>query len=114
MKIEQLEELKKEVEAAVKKMLGDNLKKVILYGSYARGNYNEESDIDFAVIADIALDEINKYDDPLATLSVDFLFKYSKVVSIIILNEENFNGYREILPFYSNIVKEGIPFYGIQ
>ncbi|MBQ6993178.1 MAG: nucleotidyltransferase domain-containing protein [Lachnospiraceae bacterium] len=27
-------------------MLGDRLKKVILYGSYARGDYNENSDVD--------------------------------------------------------------------
>lgn len=31
-------------------MYGDRLEKVILYGSYARGDFNEESDIDFWVV----------------------------------------------------------------
>ena len=29
-----------------KEILGDRVKKIILYGSYARGDYNEGSDID--------------------------------------------------------------------
>lgn len=114
MKIEQIEELKKEVEAAVKNLFSDRLKKVILYGSYARGNYDEESDIDFAVVADISVNEINEFDDSLGTTSFDLSLKYDVVVSIILISEENFNGYQNILPFYSNLVKEGIPFYGIQ
>lgn len=30
----------------VKEILGDHLKKIILYGSYARGDYNKSSDVD--------------------------------------------------------------------
>lgn len=114
MKIEQLDELKKDVEKAVKKQLGDKLCKIVLYGSYARGDYDLESDIDFAVIADISLNQLGEYDDFLGTLSLDLSLKYNVLVSIIIISEEIFNGYRSIIPFYTNIVKEGIPFYGIQ
>lgn len=114
MKIEQIDELKKDVEDAVKKLLGDKLRKIVLYGSYARGDYDEESDIDFAAIADISLEEINEFDEPLGDISCDLSLKYDVVVSIMFLSEENFNGYRDILPYYTNIVKEGIPFYGIQ
>jgi len=113
MKIEQLDGLKKEVEESVKKLLGGKLKSVILYGSYARGDYDEESDIDFAAIADVSLEEISKYDVALGDESFTLSLKYDVLVSIILISEENFNGYKEILPFYSNIVKEGIPLYGI-
>ena len=34
----------------MKRILGENLKKVILYGSYARGDYTENSDIDIMVL----------------------------------------------------------------
>jgi predicted nucleotidyltransferase len=114
MKIEQLDELKKELEVAVKKLLGDKLKRVILYGSYARGDYDDESDIDFAAFANVTLIQINEYDDELADVCLELSLKYNVVVSIMIISEDNFNGYREILPYYSNIVKEGIPIYGIQ
>jgi uncharacterized protein len=43
--------------------LGEKLEKVILFGSYARGDYDEESDIDIMVIADIALGEANETRD---------------------------------------------------
>ena len=33
----------------VKNILGKNLRKVILYGSYARGDYNDNSDVDTMV-----------------------------------------------------------------
>ena len=36
----------------VKKILGDRLKKVILYGSYARGDYNKKSDVDIMILTD--------------------------------------------------------------
>ena len=40
---------------AVKKIFGTYLMKVIVYGSYARGDYNEKSDIDIMFI--VTLDE---------------------------------------------------------
>ena len=35
-----------------KKILGKRIKKIILYGSYARGDYNNSSDIDILVLTD--------------------------------------------------------------
>ena len=107
MKIEQIEDLKKDFETAVKILLGDKLKKVILYGSYARGNYEKDSDVDFASIADASLAEFGKYDNALGTITFELSMKYDVIISIIIISEENFNGYRDILPFYSNLLKEG-------
>ncbi|HED36937.1 MAG TPA: nucleotidyltransferase domain-containing protein, partial [Ignavibacteria bacterium] len=35
-----------ELEKRIKDSFGDKLKKIILYGSYARGDYDSESDVD--------------------------------------------------------------------
>ncbi|MCL2015606.1 MAG: nucleotidyltransferase domain-containing protein, partial [Defluviitaleaceae bacterium] len=45
--------ISKSVYNAAKNVLGDNLHKVYLYGSYARGDYDHESDIDYMVIANL-------------------------------------------------------------
>ena len=37
----------------VRNLFDDKLKDVILYGSYARGDFDNESDVDVAVIVDI-------------------------------------------------------------
>ena len=45
----------------VRRILGKNLKQVILYGSYARGDYTEDSDIDTMVLTTLTDKEIEQY-----------------------------------------------------
>lgn len=40
---------------------GSHIKSVILYGSYARGDYTEDSDIDIMILLDISDMEIKKF-----------------------------------------------------
>ena len=44
----------------VKRILGTKLTKVILYGSYARGDYKDNSDIDIMVLTTLTDEEIDK------------------------------------------------------
>ena len=57
---------------AAKDALGERLDKVILFGSYARGDFDNESDFDIFVLADVPHEEANKWsnslDDRLADL----------------------------------------------
>ena len=43
------------------KIYGKHLKTVILYGSYARGDYTKDSDIDIMVLLDLSDIDIKKY-----------------------------------------------------
>ncbi len=42
--------LVREFKASLQQLYGDRLRDVVLYGSYARGDYDDESDIDLMVI----------------------------------------------------------------
>ena len=42
----------------MEKLFGKSLKKLILYGSYARGDYKENSDIDIMILTSMSDDEI--------------------------------------------------------
>ena len=44
----------------VKELLGNRVKKIILYGSYARGDYKKNSDIDIMILTDLNFEEIEK------------------------------------------------------
>ena len=44
----------------VKDILGDKLTKIILYGSYARGDYKENSDIDIMILTTLTDEEIRR------------------------------------------------------
>jgi predicted nucleotidyltransferase len=76
------------------------IKKIILFGSYARGDYTEESDIDILIIGDVSQREVS-------FLSAEILLKYGEVISAIVKSEEEFEKYRNF-SFYKNVLKEGI------
>ncbi len=112
MKVEQLDEIKKDVEEAVKNLLGDKLKKIILYGSYARGDYNEESDIDFAAVAEIDFDKINEFHNDFVKVELDISLKYDIDVSILLFSESHISKYGNLIGIYDSVVKEGRILYG--
>ncbi|SFF27367.1 nucleotidyltransferase family protein [Thermoflexibacter ruber] len=45
-----IECIKRDFKQAINKLYGDRLSQIILYGSYARGDNNQNSDIDFLVV----------------------------------------------------------------
>jgi predicted nucleotidyltransferase len=45
-----IELVKEKFKQEISKLYGDRLSQIVLYGSYARGDYNENSDIDFLVV----------------------------------------------------------------
>lgn len=92
----------------LKQMLGDRLTKVILYGSYARGDYNENSDIDIMVLTTFSDEEIEQVESRVFDLAFDFLMEYGIDISVIVKNDEHFYHWLGALPFYNNVDKEGI------
>jgi len=95
----------------IQNKLGGSLHAVILYGSYARGDYDDESDIDIMVLA-----ETNENDtaprEIADEISNDMSLKYDMLVSIIIRPEDLFYERVSFVPFYRNVANEGIFVYG--
>lgn len=92
----------------VKGILGTSLSKIILYGSYARGDQRENSDIDIMILTTLADIEIEKVESLIYDLAFDFEMEYFVDISVIIKNEEHFRYWLGALPFYDNVEKEGI------
>lgn len=86
--------------------LGD----VYLYGSYARGDYDNESDVDILVTADLEEPEKGQYFEKIAILSSRLSLKYGLTVSVSVKSKVQFWRYAESLPFYKNVLKEGIKY----
>ena len=51
--------------AQLQKIYGSHLKSVILYGSYARGDYTEDSDVDIMILVDLPDEKLDSYSDTL-------------------------------------------------
>jgi uncharacterized protein len=95
----------KEANDEFKNIYSGRLKKVILYGSYARGDFSAESDIDLAILLN-DMQNINterkKYLPVIASLSL----KYDTLISAVPFNYKDFSKYRT--PLSLNINREGI------
>lgn len=94
-----------------KKIFGE-IEKCYLYGSYARGDYHSESDVDILLTVMMNQDEIEKHAMEVAEVSSDLSLEHDIMVSIAVKPAEQFERYREILPFYQNVVNEGIRYAG--
>lgn len=104
----QLSEILEIISAESKTVFGEKLHSVILFGSYARGDYEEESDIDVLVLADLSPKELSKYRSHIDSLCGELLIKYGVVVSVIEKDLVSYNKYSNVLPFYQNIQREGV------
>jgi len=92
------------------KAFGDNLHQVWLYGSYARGDWNEDSDVDCMIVVSKPVEEWKYLHTVFCDFTIDALTQYGEVPSILIADKEEFN--EEITPLYNNVKKEGVLFYG--
>ena len=92
----------------VRKILGNSLDSVIVYGSYARGDYSELSDIDIMLLVSLGEEEIKKISDQISDLAFDFMMKYGVDISPVITNIDHFNYWVDNLPYYRNIRDEGV------
>lgn len=103
-----LDELLKEVSGKLKEIFGEKLESVILYGSYARGDFDEESDIDIMALIDMEREEIRKYRDEVYDYADDLDLRYEVLLSIKLQDKSTFERYREALPYYRNVIREGV------
>ena len=92
----------------MKRILGENLKKVILYGSYARGDYTENSDIDIMILVKMSDEEIRLVKNDIYDLAFEFEINTGIEFSPIIKNEDQYEYWIDTLPFYRNVRDEGV------
>lgn len=98
-----------ELEDRLIKLFNSKLKKMILFGSYAKGTNDNESDIDIMVLIDEV--DLKKYDDEILDMTVDLSIKYEILPSIFLENFKNYHEYKKYRPLFRNINEEGIELY---
>ena len=92
----------------LKQILGDNLAKVIVYGSYARGDYRDNSDVDIMILVKMSDEEIKAVKNDIYDLAFDVEMSTGIELSPIIKNEKQYEYWVDTLPFYRNVRNEGV------
>ena len=91
--------------------IGDEIEKIVLFGSCARGTNNEDSDMDIAALIKCERNEIYNYSDIFAQIGSDMMDKYQELVNIVGIPFKEFCEKKSWYPFYRNIDNEGIVLY---
>ena len=108
---ENLRQILSDVTAGLREIFGEKLENVILYGSYARGDADEESDIDImALIKGVSRAELWRYEEKLSPVlaRIEREWDYEILLSVMLEDVPTFEKYAEHLPFFRNVVREGI------
>ncbi len=79
-----------------------------LYGSFARGDYHEESDVDILLTVDLEWPQIASYRRAVSRIVSELSLRHDRTVSVTIKPLKLFMQFREDLPFYRNVCTEGI------
>lgn len=105
-----LDRILKQFAKKAREIFGDKLVEVILFGSYARGDYDKESDVDVTILADISQGSETSYYPQIvkAMGEIDEEFEYSVLLSPVVISSQLFDEWKNDLPFYKNIVSEGV------
>ena len=94
----------------VRVILGNRVKKIILYGSYARGDFNKSSDIDIMILTDLNEKELEQYGEKICDIAYDIESEnnFEIELSPLVKNIDKYNARVNIVPFYTNVQKEGV------
>jgi len=104
---EQLDYIGRNVVEAAQQVCGNKLRDVILYGSYARGDYEEWSDVDIMVLADADSSECKRIDNELMELLSDLDNRMNLLLYFAVTPYSQFTQMKKAYPYYRNIDEEG-------
>jgi predicted nucleotidyltransferase len=85
--------------------LGGHLRRLVLFGSRARGDARADSDYDLLVVVDEVSREVK---DAVDEIAGEMLYRFGIVVSAFPTSEEDAQS-RKYSPLLMNVAKEGVP-----
>lgn len=103
----QLDNISQQIAQSYHSVYGNDIVAIYLYGSYAREDYDNESDIDItAIVKGNRMDLQNKLKQ-VWNMSADIGLENDIIVSLTVIPFDEYEMYKQTLPYYINIRKEG-------
>lgn len=109
---ENIKNIVSEVNKELIKLFGGKIKRIILYGSYARGDFNLESDVDIMILLNCEQKEITKRRKEISRIASRIGLKNDIMISLLARSCTDYENQMKYQPFYQNIEKEGMEIYG--
>lgn len=98
---------------AYKTVYGSELVSAYLYGSYARGDCDSDSESDIDIVAIVKGNRMSLQQalKKVWDIAEELEIKYERVISPTVIPCDEFETYKEVLPYYRNIEKEGVKLF---
>lgn len=103
----QLQSIVKLMVECYREVYGNAIVDIILYGSYARGDYTENSDIDIAAVVHGERIELQEKLKSVWDISAEIGLENDIIVSPTVIPYDEYTKYRKTLPYYRNIAEGG-------
>ena len=91
-----------------RRIYGSDIVDILLFGSYARGDYDSQSDVDIVGIVRGQREQLQQKLKQLWDISADLGLENDVIISPTVIPYEEFTRRKSMLPYYRNIEKEGI------
>ena len=82
----------------------------INFGSYARGDWDDKSDIDIFITLDMSLEQTSALNNDMAQIDSDSSLEHDITVSTIVQPAEHFRKYADSHLLFINVLREGIKY----
>lgn len=106
-----IQRVTREVVSKAIEVFGEKIYRIILYGSYARGDFTPESDIDVMILIDCKHEELSKYRRAVSKIASDISLNDDVEVSLLLEDRFTYEKWLDTLVFYQNVYNEGIVLY---
>ena len=112
MVVDEVQKVTSTVVGRLVDLFGDKIYKIILYGSYARGDFDSESDIDIMILINGTDEDVIRYRKDVRRIANDVGLDNDILVSLLIRSRQSFEEWSDVVVFYKNVINEGVTLYG--
>ena len=103
-----IKHVEKEAITKVSASMKDDLVEGILYGSYARGDFRPDSDIDVMILVDTDRAGVSPLEKKICDVTYDFNDEHGTDIMPVVQSNTHFDYWKKADMFYRNVEKDGV------